>query len=182
LITREGYAEVIGRFSRPNGYSGHLNLGPSVEVVGLMHVAVLGAAVTTLLALPCAIAALMRADEKAMRRAWRHRPIEETRALRALDRALQTDDFPRLDDAPAPAVDEIARELRRLDRQRKGGPTVESQRWLQAVQRAYDERLCLACRCLGVSEHLQPLEGVDREIERVRVEGELQAAGVALRA
>jgi hypothetical protein len=151
--------------------------------VGLLHVAVLGAAVTTLLALPCALAALMRADEVALRRAWGRRPAEETQALHALDRAMQqADDLPVLDDAPAPAIDEIAKELRRLDRQRKDGPACESQLWLAAVQRAYDERLCLACRCLGVPEHLQPLDGIDREIERVRVEGELQAAGVALRA
>jgi hypothetical protein len=151
--------------------------------VGLTHVAVLGAAVTTLLLLPCALAALMRSDEAVARRAWSRRPPEETQALRALDRAMQgTERLPLLDDAPAPTVDEIAKDLRRLDRQRKGGPTCESRLWLAAVQQAYDERLCLACRCLGVTEHLQPLEGVDREIERVRVEGELQAAGVALRA
>jgi hypothetical protein len=146
-----------------------------------MHVAVLGAAVTTLLALPCALAALMRADEAAMRRAWSRRPAEETQALHALDRAMQAGNCPGLDDAPAPALDEIAKELRRLDRQRKDGPACESQLWLAAVQRAYDDRLCVACRCVGVSEHLQPLVGIDREIERVRVEGELQAAGVALR-
>jgi hypothetical protein len=147
-----------------------------------MHVAVLGAAMATLLALPCAVAALMRADEQAMRRAWCDRPAEETQALHALDRAMQqTDDLPPLDDAPAPAIDEIAYELRRLDRQRRGGPATESQRWLAAVEQAYDERLCLACRCLGVTEHLRPLEGLDRAIERVRVEGELQAAGLTLR-
>jgi hypothetical protein len=146
-----------------------------------MHVAVLGAAVTTLLALPCALVALMRADEAAMRRAWSRRPAEETQALHALDRAMQAGDCAVLDDAPAPALDEIAKDLRRLDRQRKDGPACESQLWLAAVQRAYDERLCVACRCLGVAEHLQPLAGIDREIERVRVEGELQAAGIALR-
>ncbi|WP_433306438.1 hypothetical protein ACQP2F_20795 [Actinoplanes sp. CA-030573] len=39
-----------------------------------------------------------------------------------------------------------------------------------AVLRAYDARLQLACRHLGVEEHLGPLEGIDRELERLRVE------------
>ena len=46
--------------------------------------------------------------------------------------------------------------------------------------RAYDERLRLACRCLEVPEHLAELEGIDLEIERVRVEGELIGAGLVL--
>ena len=47
-----------------------------------------------------------------------------------------------------------------------------------AVLLAYDEWLRLACRSLGVTEHLQPLSGMDRDIERVRVEGELEANGM----
>jgi hypothetical protein len=109
--------------------------------------------------------------------------MPETQALHELDQALgKRDGVPVLDEAPAPAIDELAQELRRLDRQRRGGPTLESEQWLAAVQRAYDERLCLACRWVGVAEHLTRLEGLDREIERVRVEGALQAAGVPLRA
>ncbi|HEY0536163.1 MAG TPA: hypothetical protein VGD29_31645 [Actinoplanes sp.] len=151
--------------------------------MGLTQAAIWGAAVVALLALPCAVIALRGADEAALRRReWSRRPLEETQALRALDRAMQQrDDIPVLDDAPAQAIDEIARELRRLDRQRRGGPTLESERWREAVLQAYDEGLCRACRCMGVQEHLEPLEGMDREIERVRVEGALQAAGVALR-
>jgi hypothetical protein len=151
--------------------------------VGLTHVVVLGAAALSLLALPCAIAALIHGDEIAMRRAWSQRPVEETQALHELDRKLRDPaaDRPVLDDAPALTIDQIARELRRLDRQRRDGPATESQRWLAAVVRAYDDRLCLACHHLGVAEHLRRLDGVDREIERVRVEGELQAAGFPLR-
>jgi hypothetical protein len=126
-----------------------------------------GAAVVALLALPCAVFALRAAGR---RREWARRPLEETQALRELDRALQRcDEQPLLDDAPAQQVDDIARELRRLDRQRRGGPTLESRRWLEAVIQAYDDGLCRACRCVGVQEHLEPLEGMDREIERVRV-------------
>ena len=40
--------------------------------------------------------------------------------------------------------------------------------------------LAQACRCLGLCEHLCDLHGVDLEIERLRVEGELQAAGLVL--
>jgi len=139
--------------------------------------------VATLLALPCAVIALRVVDEAALRRReWSRRPLGETQALRELDQALeQREGFPLLDDAPAQEIEEIARQLRRLDRQRRGGPTVESRRWLDAVIRAYDDGLCRACRCVGVQEHLEPLEGLDREIERVRVEGALQAAGVPLR-
>jgi len=105
----------------------------------------------------------------------------ETQALRSLDHALRNiEEIPPL--AHGPSIEQIAFDLRRLDRQRRCGPTLESERWQQAVIRAYDARLCLACRRLGLTEHLEPLEGMDRDIERVRVEGELQAAGLALRA
>jgi hypothetical protein len=50
------------------------------------------------------------------------------------------------------------------------------------VLRAYDQRLALASRSLGFTEHLGQLDGMDREIERLRVEGLLQAAGIRLRA
>jgi hypothetical protein len=155
----------------------------NVDAVGLTQVAVFGAAILTLLALPRVLVARRSVEETlARRRDWRRRPVEETQALRELDRALQHRDVgPVLDDAPAEQIDDIARELRRLHRQRRGGPACESERWLAAVLEAYDDRLCRACRCVGVPEHLEPLEGLDREIERVRVEGALQAAGVALR-
>lgn len=52
--------------------------------------------------------------------------------------------------------------------------------WHGAVVQAYDDRLRLACRALGITEHLAELSGVDQEIERVRVEGVLHAAGLAL--
>jgi hypothetical protein len=80
-----------------------------------------------------------------------------------------------------PAIEQIAAELRRLDRQRRGGPTQESETWSAAVARAYDEWLRTACRRLDVAEHLSTLDGVDRDIERVRVEAELETAGLVLR-
>jgi hypothetical protein len=78
-----------------------------------------------------------------------------------------------------PPIEQVAADLRRLGQQRLGIAT-RSPVWFAAVQRAYDDRLQVACRELEVEEHLAELEGVDLEIERVRVEGALQAAGMAL--
>jgi hypothetical protein len=49
------------------------------------------------------------------------------------------------------------------------------------VQHAYDEGLRVASRQLGVEEHLDELTGIDLELERVRLEGELERAGLVLR-
>ena len=149
--------------------------------MALAHIVVLSVALLTLLALPCAVAAFVRADEMMLRRSWRRRGRGEKRALHRLDHALgNVEEIPSLVMADGPPIEQIAFDLRRLNHQRRGGPTLESELWRDAVVRAYDARLCLACRRLGLTEHLQPLEGIDREIERVRVEGELQAAGLAL--
>ncbi|MFD0518759.1 hypothetical protein [Paractinoplanes durhamensis] len=127
------------------------------------------------------MAAVVCADEMALR-PWTRTGRREIRALRRLDRVLCTDaPVPSLAVLDMPSIEQIAFDLRRLDRQRRSGPTRESEKWLAAVQRSYDERLCLACRCLGLDEHLGPLEGMDRDLERLRVEHELQAAGLALR-
>ena len=52
--------------------------------------------------------------------------------------------------------------------------------WFAAVQRAYDDRLRIACRELRIEEHLTELTDIDQEIERLRVEGVLQATGIHL--
>lgn len=151
--------------------------------MAIAHIVVLSAALVTLLGVPCAVTAARRVDDLALRRSWSRLCRQDDEALRDLDRALRvTDPLPGLADRLHPPIEQIAHDLRRLDHQRRSGPTLESERWLAEVQRAYDDRLCLACRCLGLAEHLEPLRGMDRDIERVRVEGELQAAGLALRA
>jgi hypothetical protein len=84
--------------------------------------------------------------------------------------------------APEPAgppIEQVAADLRRLGRQRLGIAT-RSPVWFAAVQRAYDDRLQVACRELGIEEHIADVAGVDLDIERVRVEGALQAAGMRL--
>jgi hypothetical protein len=150
--------------------------------VAIAHIVVLSAALLTLLCLPCVVAAAVCADELVLRRCWTRRGRQEMRALRRLDRALASDDpVPCLAELDAPSIEQIAHDLRRLAHQRRNGPTQQSEQWLAAVQRAYDQRLSLACRCLGLTEHLEPLEGMDRDLERLRVESELQAAGLALR-
>jgi hypothetical protein len=53
--------------------------------------------------------------------------------------------------------------------------------WSMAILRAYDDRLRSACRQLGVVQHLDQLNGMDLELERIRVEGALQQCGLVLR-
>jgi hypothetical protein len=87
---------------------------------------------------------------------------------------------PAPDAKPAgPPIEQIAADLRRLGRQRIGVAT-RSPVWFAAVQRAYDDRLSLACLELEIPQHLGELTGIDQEIERVRIEGELAAAGIGL--
>ena len=107
-------------------------------------------------------------------RSWRERR-RFARLDRAINRATAAD--------PAvlagPPIERVAADLRRLCRQRREIAN-RSPVWFSAVQRAYDDRLRLACRELRVEEHITELTGVDQEIERVRVEGALQSAGMAV--
>jgi hypothetical protein len=151
-------------------------------VVAILHIVVLTAILLVMLCLPCIVAVIICADDLRGRATWTRGPRGHRRALRRLDRRLDTaDPVPAPRAARGPSIEQIAADLRRLDRQRHGGIATESTAWLAAVLRAYDDRLRLASRCLGVAEHLEMLDGVDREIERVRVEGKLQAAGLSLR-
>jgi len=145
--------------------------------VAIVHIVVLVAA---LLCLPGAVAMVVCADTLPRRRAWTRNGRRDIRALTALDRQLS-----RATPVPRPAeqlcLDEVAAELRRLGRQRRGGPTTGSAVWLAAVVRAYDDRLLIASEAYGVTHHLRDLEGMDRDLERIRVEERLRAAGLQLR-
>ncbi|MFD0786859.1 hypothetical protein ACFQZ8_23420, partial [Micromonospora azadirachtae] len=139
--------------------------------------------------LPALIALLFCADEIIDRVAsgyaeWRARR-RERRVIARLDRAVEADaltrdidlsEFDREDRRP---LEQLATDLRRLGGQRLGG-TGRPMVWHSAVLQAYDDRLRLACRALDITEHLSELDGVDQEIERVRVEGLLHAAGLTL--
>lgn len=111
----------------------------------------------------------------------------QRRLLEELDRTLGADPAP-TPSAPdwslwphRTAIEQIAADLRRLNRQRLG-VAKRSVMWRKAILGAYDDRLRMASRCLGVVEYLDGLDGADRDLERIRVEGELRAAGLDLRA
>jgi hypothetical protein len=135
--------------------------------VAIVHIVVLSSSFVTLLG---AVTAVRRADDQSRRRAaWSRRCAEDNRAYRALDRAMGAAARPV---ASLHHLDQITDDLRRLHHQRGVS------QWLD---RAYDKKLCLACECLGLTEHLEPLEGLDREIERLRVEHVLAANGLDFR-
>jgi len=113
----------------------------------------------------------------------RHRPypgltIRQRRRLARLDRTL-SDRCVAWPVRQGPPIETIATDLRRL-RSQRDGVAQRSPVWFTAVEKAYDERLGLACERLAIEAHLEELSGIDREIERVRVEGELEAAGLRL--
>jgi hypothetical protein len=82
-----------------------------------------------------------------------------------------------------PPIERIAADLRRLsterERMRAGTPAVRR----RGLQMAYDGKLQAACRALQIPEALgEVAEGMDRELERVRVELALESAGLRFRA
>jgi hypothetical protein len=155
--------------------------------VAVPHAWVLVLAMIVLLFLPAIVAMILCADElvgRAARALHRRREIRrQRRALTKLDRAMgEVDaiaDLPQVAPEDRASIQQIAADLHRLGRQRLGVAT-RSRVWQTAVSRAYDEQLRAASHCLGIEEHLESLTGMDLEIERVRVEGELQAAGLKL--
>jgi len=156
------------------------------------HGFLLVAALVALLAVPCLLAVAIFADiaidqtEQSARRVWsRWRSRREAAKLERRAgikpehrRLLRHQSTPEA--APAgPPFEQVAADLRRLARQRAEVAN-RSPVWFAAVHRAYDERLRIACRELEIAEHLQELEGIDLEIERLRVEGLLETAGLNL--
>ncbi|SCL55404.1 hypothetical protein [Micromonospora peucetia] len=139
--------------------------------------------------LPAVIALVFCADEIIDRVAcgyaeWRERR-RERRTIARLDQAVEADaltrdiDLTALDRPDRRPLEELAVDLRRL---RSHGVGFDGRQpvWHPMVLKAYDDRLRLACQALGITEHLAELAGVDLELERVRVEGLLHAAGLAL--
>jgi hypothetical protein len=141
------------------------------------------------LLLPCALTVILCADRvvvRIRRAAARRRAVRcQRRLLVSLDRTLdaaieaQRDAVETVACDGRPTIGQLAADLRRLGQLRNGVAT-KSYVWHAATLRAYDDRLRLACRYLGVSEHLGELGGVDLQIERVRVEGALIAGGLVL--
>ncbi|MEO3923968.1 hypothetical protein ABGB07_08920 [Micromonosporaceae bacterium B7E4] len=157
--------------------------------MAIVHAFALPLALLAVACLPVAVAALICADELIDRLARSFADRRDSRRSRRvidrLDRSFEVDalarevDLTEFDRVDHPAIERIAADLRRLGDQRLS-IAGRSRLWQDAVLEAYDDRLRLASRCLGVAEHLGDLDGVDLEIERVRVEGELQAAGLIL--
>jgi hypothetical protein len=138
---------------------------------------VLTTALAALLCLPCVVVVMMRSPELANRRAWLRRARADRPLLRRMDGGIR---HAVAGHRPSPELDQVAAELRRLYRQRTSGPTRESEKWLAAVAAAYDAWLQEACRCLAITHHLAKLDGIDRDLERIRVEAALTAAGLRL--
>ncbi len=143
------------------------------------------AAVSALATLPCLIALMLSVGRPRFRSLRRRRALadgtisrRDRRRLARLDKCFGNEPVPQLSTDTVP-IEKVAADLRRLRRQR-AGIAQRSPVWRAAVEDAYDDRLRLACARLGIAEHLPQLTGVDRDIERVRLEGELQAAGIAL--
>jgi hypothetical protein len=79
------------------------------------------------------------------------------------------------------AIERIARDARRIRAEfvttAQGTPMARR----IGVTRAYDDLLAEACRALDVPDTLSDLEpGIERDAERLRVESELDAAGLRL--
>ena len=149
------------------------------------HTVVLAAALLALLCLAAVCA--RRFEVLAWRRDWARRAQLDAPMLHVLDQHLTVPQ-------PAaccgcgvsdpmdswPAIEQVIAELRRLSRARQRGLVSESGLWGVAVERAYDRWLQLACHYVSVSHYLFKLTDMDRELERVRIEAELTAAGLPI--
>jgi hypothetical protein len=162
--------------------------------VAVLRALLILAAVAALATLPCLLTLVIaggggpsrtvRVVKAVVRRCRRRHIVDRTltrrerRGLARLDRCFDSYDAPAASPDPLP-IEKLAADIRRLRRQR-AGIAQRSPVWRAAVDDAYDDRLQLACKRLEITAHLAGLTGVDREIERVRLEGELEAAGFTL--
>mgnify|MGYP004491260211 CR=1 FL=1 len=152
----------------------------------MTHIVVLSTVIVGAVCLP-SLLVVVCLDTLAARRADASRrapgPVvsREEAALRSLDERVGAPGWRPVFAHGEPGMQQVNADLLRLGRQRVGGLSRESSRWQAAVLRAYDDRLRLASDAIGLNHRLSGLDGLDRELERVRVEGELQAAGIRLR-
>jgi hypothetical protein len=117
-------------------------------------------------------------DGDGQQHGWLSRPVAVWATLTA--KRQETAGLTEPATASHPPFERIAADLRRLGSDRRGIGQ-RNELWHTAVDRAYDVKLREACHALGIAEHLEGLNGMDREIERLRIEGELIVAGVRLR-
>ena len=84
--------------------------------------------------------------------------------------------------AHGPPIEQLAADLRRVHScLRHLAPGTPIVRW-RATRQAYDTLLMQACLAVEVCHHLDelPPEGFEREMERLRIEEALRAAGLAV--
>ncbi|GGM15567.1 hypothetical protein ACFFX1_03760 [Dactylosporangium sucinum] len=167
--------------------------------MGVLHGLLVAGAIGLIAVAPCLVCLLLISADEILERTWRfiRRRLRrkqrstlggrwtETRLgrrwqLSRLGRGVEEFTAGERPMPSCPPIEQVAGDLRRLNRLR-GGIALRSPVWFNAVQRAYDEGLRTACRQLAVEEHLDELHGVDLELERLRLEGELQRAGLVLR-
>ncbi|MBE1496972.1 hypothetical protein H4696_004072 [Amycolatopsis lexingtonensis] len=88
----------------------------------------------------------------------------------------------RVTPAPSgPPIERVAADLRRVHRLLVDYPSGTPAARRFGTRQAYDELLTQACRQVGVPHRLAELpEGMDREIERLRVEQSLRERGLAV--
>jgi hypothetical protein len=153
--------------------------------MAVLHDLLTLAALLGLACVPCLVAMMFTADSlvdpivrliRRARRGWGERRLARRAGLRT---SLLHRGRPEPATPAGPPIEKVAADLRRLARQRLGIAT-HSPVWAAAVTHAYDDRLAMVCRELEIPEHLAELAGIDLEIERVRVEGLVMAAGVGL--
>ncbi|MFL6124851.1 hypothetical protein [Actinophytocola sp.] len=78
-----------------------------------------------------------------------------------------------------PPIERLAADLRRVHRALTEFPAGTPAVRRRATRQAYDALLIQACQAVDVPHRLDTIsEGVDREVERLRVEEALQEAGV----
>ena len=141
------------------------------------HEVVLTTALAAVIGLPGVVLLMLRSGDQTMRRAWVDRARADTPAHLRLEHA-GIGAIP--DDAAMPPVDQVAAQLRRLHRQQHNGTARGSRLWQGALSEAYDRWLDVACRHYDVHHHMSALAGVDRDLERMRVEAALTEHGLQL--
>jgi hypothetical protein len=79
-------------------------------------------------------------------------------------------------------VEQIAADLRRLSAAVRDIPRGTPNTRRRALYLAYDDTLAAGCRALGLPQRLTELPlGMERELERLRVENSLESAGLRFR-
>ncbi|MFI5934934.1 hypothetical protein [Actinoplanes sp. NPDC051494] len=149
--------------------------------MAITHIEVLVTALAALIVLSRRATAVTRPEGATLRRAWDREQRRDAADYGHLNRRLGNGGAWTRPPRPDPGIDQIAADLRRLGRERFCGLCTGSARWHAAVLLAYDNRLQVASQALGVTQRLAGLRGMDRELERMRVEEELRAAGLRIR-